>query len=149
VNLPVHTGANCVRLNCFDLWRGPGAEHRITWWKAWPQNGVMASPVARMEKLRRNPVTAASLSPNSSPGAVRPHHSHEAAYGLSETHTVDTAMPVDAIRWGTQGKPVPGNQIRIVDPDTGAPLPAGTVGEITILGPGNFKGYWNKPEATA
>ena len=58
-------------------------------------------------------------------------------------------MPVDAIRWGTQGKPVPGNTIRIVDPDTGAPLPAGEVGEITIHGPGNFKGYWNKPEATA
>ena len=44
---------------------------------------------------------------------------------------------------------MPGNQIRIVDPDTGAPLPVGTVGEITIQGPGNFKGYWNKPEATA
>ena len=50
------------------------------------------------------------------------------------------AMPVGAIRWGTQGKPVPGNQIRIVDPDTGAPLAAGEVGEITIHGPGNFKG---------
>ena len=35
------------------------------------------------------------------------------------------------------------------DPDTGAPLPTGEVGEITIHGPGNFKGYWNKPEATA
>jgi long-chain acyl-CoA synthetase len=104
--------------------------------------------------LRRNPVTSFGITFTEqlaqqwrqfAPNCV----SHEAAYGLSETHTVDTAMPVDAIRWGTQGKPVPGNQIRIVDPDTGAPLPVGTVGEITIQGPGNFKGYWNKPEATA
>ena len=27
--------------------------------------------------------------------------------------------------------------------------PVGEVGEITLLSPGNFKGYWNKPEATA
>lgn len=75
--------------------------------------------------------------------------SSEAAYGLSETHTMDTTMPGDAIRWGTHGKPLPGNEVRIIDPETGEPLPAGEVGEITIRGPGNFKGYWNKPEATA
>ena len=73
----------------------------------------------------------------------------EAAYGLSETHTIDSTMPADAIRWGTHGKPVPGNEIRIIDSLTGEALPAGDVGEITIRGPGNFLGYWNKPEATA
>jgi long-chain acyl-CoA synthetase len=58
-------------------------------------------------------------------------------------------MPADAIRWGTHGKAVPGNEIRIIDSLTGQALPAGEVGEITIRGPGNFLGYWNKPEATA
>src|SRR5256885_5526114 len=62
---------------------------------------------------------------------------------------MDPSMPGDAIRWGTHGKPLPGNEVRIIDPETGEPLPAGEVGEITIRGPGNFKGYWNKPEATA
>ena len=161
VNLPVYTGATCVLLYRFDpLGVAQALErHRITWWYSIaPMNGaLMQVPGAReMEwsALRRNPVTSFGITFTEqlaqqwrqfAPNCV----SHEAAYGLSETHTVDTAMPVDAIRWGTQGKPVPGNQIRIVDPDTGAPLPAGTVGEITILGPGNFKGYWNKPEATA
>jgi long-chain acyl-CoA synthetase len=28
-------------------------------------------------------------------------------------------------------------------------MPVGEAGEIIIRGPGNFKGYWNKPEATA
>jgi long-chain acyl-CoA synthetase len=118
---------------------------------------LMQVPGARdmdWSALRRNPVTSFGITftealarqwQQFAPNCI----SHEAAYGLSETHTVDTAMPVDAIRWGTQGKPVPGNTIRIVDPDTGAPLAAGEVGEITIHGPGNFKGYWNKPEATA
>lgn len=59
------------------------------------------------------------------------------------------AQPVDAIRWGTHGKPVPGNEIRIIDSLTGQALPTGAVGEIIIRGPGNFLGYWNKPEATA
>ena len=58
-------------------------------------------------------------------------------------------MPQDAIRWGTHGKPVPGNLIRVVDPATGHDMPVGEAGEIIVSGPGNFKGYWNKPEATA
>ena len=33
--------------------------------------------------------------------------------------------------------------------DTQADLPTGEVGEIVLTSPGSFKGYWNKPEATA
>ena len=82
-------------------------------------------------------------------GYARNCESFEAAYGLSETHTMDTCTPREAVRWGTQGKPVPGNRIRIIHPDSGAECAVGESGEITIFGPGNFKGYWNKPEATA
>ena len=161
VNLPVYTGATAVLLYRFDpLGVAQALErHRVTWWYSIaPMNGaLMQVPGARemdWSALRRNPVTSFGITftealaqqwQQFAPNCI----AHEAAYGLSETHTVDTAMPVDAIRWGTQGKPVPGNTLRIVDPDTGAPLAAGEVGEITIHGPGNFKGYWNKPEATA
>jgi long-chain acyl-CoA synthetase len=62
---------------------------------------------------------------------------------------VDTYMPVEAIRWGTHGKPIPGNEIRILDPESGAERPAGQQGEIVLRSAGAFKGYWNKPEATA
>lgn len=44
---------------------------------------------------------------------------------------------------------MPGVECRIVDQDTGAVLPPGQMGEITLRSPGNFKGYWNKPDATA
>lgn len=74
---------------------------------------------------------------------------YEAGYGLSETHTCDTLMPRDAIKWGTNGKPVPGVEVRIVDIDTGADLPCGERGEILLRSPVAFKGYWRRPEATA
>ncbi|WP_295379284.1 AMP-binding protein [uncultured Pseudacidovorax sp.] len=73
----------------------------------------------------------------------------EAGYGLSETHSSDVMMPADAVRWGTNGRPVPGTEVRIVDPDTGQPRPCGVVGEILLRGPQPFRGYWMRPEATA
>src|SRR5690606_18263926 len=53
------------------------------------------------------------------------------------------------VRWGTNGKPLPGVQCRIVDPATGQELPVGAQGEILPKSPGNFRGYWKQPEQTA
>ncbi|ACV59047.1 class I adenylate-forming enzyme family protein [Alicyclobacillus acidocaldarius] len=74
---------------------------------------------------------------------------YEAAYGLTETHTADTQMPLDAIRYGTHGKPIPGTQIRIapLDDPTGE-LGPGEEGEIWIRSPGVMKGYLHREEAT-
>ncbi|QQK76567.1 AMP-binding protein [Salicibibacter cibarius] len=73
----------------------------------------------------------------------------EASYGLSETHTCDTMMPMDKIKYGTCGIPTYQTDIRIVDPETGKDLPPGRQGEIAVKNPGVFKGYLNRPEATA
>ncbi|AXF55357.1 AMP-binding protein [Salicibibacter kimchii] len=73
----------------------------------------------------------------------------EASYGLSETHTADTMMPVDKIKYGTCGIPTYQTEIRIVDTETGEDLPPGKQGEIAVKNPGVFKGYLNRPEATA
>ncbi|HBV97974.1 MAG: AMP-dependent synthetase [Peptococcaceae bacterium BICA1-7] len=74
---------------------------------------------------------------------------YEAAYGLSETHTCDTFMPPDKIRFGSCGIPTCGTDVRIVSPDTGGELGPGEQGEIVIKNPGVFKGYWNNSEGTA
>ncbi len=73
----------------------------------------------------------------------------EASYGLSETHTCDTMMPIDQIKFGTCGIATFDTELRIVDMETGKDLPPGKQGEIAVRNPGVFKGYLNRPEATA
>lgn len=74
----------------------------------------------------------------------------EWAYGMSETHTGDTQMPPDAVRYGCHGKPVFDTEIRIADPDDPArTMPRGRAGEILVKSPSVFLGYRNRPEATA
>jgi acyl-CoA synthetase (AMP-forming)/AMP-acid ligase II len=43
------------------------------------------------------------------------------------------------------GQALPGTELRIVDPDTGADVPTGEVGEIVARGPQVMSGYWNRP----
>lgn len=73
----------------------------------------------------------------------------EWAYGMSETHTGDTQMPPDTIRYGCHGKPTFDTQIRIADPeDPGRMMPQGELGEILISSPSVFLGYRGRQEAT-
>jgi long-chain acyl-CoA synthetase len=50
---------------------------------------------------------------------------------------------------GTIGVPVADTEARVVDPDTGAVLPDGELGELVVRGPQVMKGYYNNPQATA
>ena len=73
----------------------------------------------------------------------------EWAYGLSESHTMDTGTPVGRPKYGTCGAAVFDDMlVRIVD-DEGREVPAGEIGEITLKHPAIFKGYLNNPQATA
>ena len=45
--------------------------------------------------------------------------------------------------------PLPGVELRVADPETGAVLPQGEIGMIEVNGPNVFKGYWLMPEKTA
>jgi acyl-[acyl-carrier-protein]-phospholipid O-acyltransferase / long-chain-fatty-acid--[acyl-carrier-protein] ligase len=50
---------------------------------------------------------------------------------------------------GSIGHPLPGITVRIVDPDTGAPLPLGQAGLLLVRGPNVMQGYLNHPDKTA
>jgi acyl-CoA synthetase (AMP-forming)/AMP-acid ligase II len=66
------------------------------------------------------------------------------SYGLSETFTLCSAIPASAPaedRNATSGVPLPGMDIRIVDPDSGAELPQGEKGEIAVRGLTLMRGY--------
>jgi long-chain acyl-CoA synthetase len=72
-------------------------------------------------------------------------------YGLSECSPVLIANPVAPTRKaGTVGLPLPGTEVRVVDPDEPTrDMPAGERGELVVRGPQVFQGYWHKPEETA
>ncbi len=67
-------------------------------------------------------------------------------YGLTESAPILAGGPVGdpTIALGSTGKPFPGVQIKIVDPD-----PDSGVGEIYGCGPNIMQGYYGDPDATA
>ncbi|MFF1377809.1 class I adenylate-forming enzyme family protein [Streptomyces sp. NPDC058308] len=74
-------------------------------------------------------------------------------YGMTEVGgPFATLGPADHLAAGPgalpAGRVIPGMSVRVLD-DAGAELPLGTVGEITVRGPGLMRGYWNNPAATA
>ncbi|MBN7783780.1 malonyl-CoA synthase [Ponticoccus gilvus] len=70
-------------------------------------------------------------------------------YGMTETN-MNTSNPYDGERRaGTVGLPLPGVELKVTDPESGAEVPRGEVGQIEVRGPNVFKGYWQMPEKTA
>jgi len=53
------------------------------------------------------------------------------------------------VKEGTVGRPIKGVQVKVLDPDTDEPLPAGDAGMLWVGGPTVMKGYLNKPQQTA
>jgi long-chain acyl-CoA synthetase len=64
-------------------------------------------------------------------------------YGLTETSPVLTFNHPGASRLGSEGRPLPGVEVRIAGSDSDVP------GEIQARGPSVFARYWDNPEATA
>lgn len=70
-------------------------------------------------------------------------------YGMTETN-MNVSNPYDGDRVaGTVGQPLPGVEVIVTDPASGAELPQGEIGMIEVRGPNVFQGYWQMPEKTA
>ena len=89
------------------------------------------------------------------PPDVRPRDPglHHALLGMTEAGSVcllsadESEQPEH--RRGTFGQPAPGFEIRVVDPETGAPCTAGEVGELHLRGPFLMEGYHGRPRHEA
>jgi malonyl-CoA/methylmalonyl-CoA synthetase len=70
-------------------------------------------------------------------------------YGMTETN-MNTSNPYEGERRaGTVGFALPGVELKITDPVSGAEMPQGEIGQIEVRGSNVFKGYWQMPEKTA
>ena len=69
--------------------------------------------------------------------------------GMSETG-MNFSNPLHGQRKpGSIGLPLPGLEVRMVDPDTGKDVTPGQTGEFWLKGPAITPGYWRKPQETA
>jgi malonyl-CoA/methylmalonyl-CoA synthetase len=69
-------------------------------------------------------------------------------YGMTEIGMA-LSNPLEGHRRpGAVGLPLPGVEVRVVD-DPELPLPEGNPGELWVRGPGVFREYWRRPQATA
>lgn len=120
---------------------------RATIIHAWAhqQKALADHPDARKRDLR-SLVKISGSSPLREPAGLGENvWGPEGSYGLSETFTLAASIPFDSpleLRQSTSGRALPGMRIRIVDPETGEPLPPGEHGEIAVKGAVLMRGYY-------
>jgi acyl-coenzyme A synthetase/AMP-(fatty) acid ligase len=117
---------------------------RVTLFRGWPDQ---AEALARQSSSMGADLTA--LRPGSLEALLPPEQRAEPGaraklFGMTESfgpycgYPADTDMPRSA--WGSCGKPFDGMQVRIVHPDTGEAVPAGTIGMIQLRAPHMLRG---------
>jgi len=73
-------------------------------------------------------------------------------YGQTEASSIITFTSVDdpiEVRVGTVGHPIPGLEVKLVDPAHGREVSTGETGELWVRGHCVMAGYYNNPGATA
>ncbi|MEE4239952.1 MAG: AMP-binding protein [Desulfopila sp.] len=90
-------------------------------------------------------VGGAALNPDVEKFLVDAEFPYLIGYGLTESAPLLSGGPLGdkTIEPGSAGKPIPGVEIKIVDPD-----PETGIGEVYGCGPNVMKGYYNDEEAT-
>ena len=86
--------------------------------------------------------------------AAMPAASFTQFYGMTETTGGVTVLDPDDHAVGkpqrvAAGKPLPGCQLQICDPETGAERPQGEIGEVVVKSDFVMSGYWERPKDTA
>ena len=96
-------------------------------------------------KLRLMGIGGAALNPEVERFLSEAHFPYLVGYGLTEGAPLLAGGPFGdaSIAIGSTGKPIPGVEIRIANPD-----PATGIGEIQATGPNIMMGYYEDPEAT-
>ena len=119
------------KVSCVLAW--PHQEERLSECPAWETSDFSSVKwVSYFSTFRHHPSTSMTWSGFD-------------GYGMTETFTFVSLSSGESNLENSQGKILPGNTIRIVDPQTGAIVPVGETGEIIIKGPTLMPGYIGIP----
>jgi len=144
--------AECLRL--IERWKGSFTVAAITAFLA-----LMECPditTRDLSSMRKTYSGGAPIAPNIVERfqAMTGTYIHN-VYGLTETTSPSHAVPmgskapVDSASGALSiGVPIPSSISKIVDLESGEPVPVGEIGELITKGPEIVAGYWQKPEET-
>lgn len=102
------------------------------------RTGIMAGSLCPIELMRRV--------------EDKMHLRVTSVYGLTESSPGMSQTRIDdsqEVRWTTVGRDYEFVDVKVLDPETGKEVPAGTQGEMCCKGFNIMKGYYNNPKATA
>ncbi|WP_204806789.1 class I adenylate-forming enzyme family protein [Mycobacterium riyadhense] len=119
-------------------------DERVTLFRGWPDQAEALARHRDRSGVDLSPLRPGSLEALLPPDQRAQPGARATLFGMTETfgpycgYAADTDMPPSA--WGSCGKPFPGVEVRVIDVDNGAPVPAATVGVIQVRGPHTLRG---------
>lgn len=124
---------------------------RVTLFRGWPDQAARLAAHPAFATTDLSTLRPASLAAVLPPAAQPGPGARANLFGMTETFgpycgsRLDTDLP--AGKHGSCGRPFPGVEVRIADPETGTVLPAGTEGEIRLRGPNVMRGIAGRHHA--
>ena len=124
---------------------------RVTLFRGWPDQAAALAAHPAFASADLGALKAGSLDAVLPPGLRRATGVRSNLFGMTESFGPYCADPLDTDlpegKWGSCGRPFAGTEVRIVDVDSGAPLPAGETGEIQLRGPNLMRGIGGRRRA--
>lgn len=124
---------------------------RVTLFRGWPDQAAALAAHPAFASADLGALKAGSLDAVLPPALRRPAGARSNLFGMTESFGPYCADPLDTDlpegKWGSCGRPFPGTEVRIVDVDSGAPVPADTTGEIQLRGPNLMRGIGGRRRA--
>lgn len=120
------------------------SRERVTLFRGWPDQAARLAAHPRAAEVDLSSLRPGSLDAILPPSLRSEPGARANLFGMTETFgpycgdPLDRDMPPEA--WGSCGTPLPGIEVRIVEPETGAVLGPAERGEIWVRGPNLMRG---------
>jgi acyl-CoA synthetase (AMP-forming)/AMP-acid ligase II len=117
---------------------------QVTLFRGWPDQAAKLAAHPAFAEVDLSSLADASLGALLPPERRPQVGARPNLFGMTETFgpycsdRLDVDMPPD--KWGSSGRPLPGVEVRITDPDTVQAMAAGAEGEIWLRGPNLLRG---------